>query len=217
MIRTKPISHLLTPDVVELFNSKVVKSGGVDACWIWLGAPSPYGYGRLSIGGSMYRAHRVALTIVLGRDIEPGLIAGHECHDRAAAAGECNNWDACKHRLCVNPRHLAEQTNAENTLASANTLPAIHAAKTNCPAGHALIAGNLVASKLRHGGRTCLTCKIENDRERNSLISKAARLLGLTISAYTAIHGWSKAVALEIIDRIESGAEWLTPFPEMSM
>lgn len=80
------------------FWANVDASGGVDACWPWLGNRKADGYGRLSIAGRSQYAHRIALSLRLGRSISEGLFA---CH-------------ACDNPPCCNPLHLFEATAAEN-------------------------------------------------------------------------------------------------------
>lgn len=157
-----------------------------NGCLLWTGSTNG-GYPHIGITGVTHYVHRVALVARLGRDILPGLQVGHTCHDAAYAAGLCPGG-ICEHRRCI--AHLAEQTPRGNTL-SGGALTAAHARKTHCPRGHAL--GPVVPSGVRY----CATCR----RERNDLIRDAARQLGLTRSAYVAAYGWSRAVALDILNR----------------
>ena len=46
------------------------------------------------------------------------------------------------------------------------THPAINAAKTHCPKGHALVEGNLEKHELAHGMRLCSTCRRERQKYR---------------------------------------------------
>lgn len=73
-------------------------------CWPWMGATNMCGYGivraeRQPDGTQpLVLAHRVALSLALGRDIRPGLVVSHICDTPR----------------CVRPSHLRELTIAEN-------------------------------------------------------------------------------------------------------
>jgi hypothetical protein len=83
------------------FWSKVDKSGGPDACWVWIAkarCQSGTGYGNFGISQGKYiHAHRQAWELTKGK-IPEGL---HGCH-------KCDNV------LCCNPSHLFLGSHVEN-------------------------------------------------------------------------------------------------------
>lgn len=80
----------------DRFWSKVEKT---ETCWLWHGAVSHGGYGKVRLGRKMIRAHRAALNLE-GIEIAPDMQVDHMCHNRC----------------CVRPDHLRVVTASENTL-----------------------------------------------------------------------------------------------------
>jgi HNH endonuclease len=95
-----------------LFWEKVDRSGGIDACWPWLGARSVGGYGKVGVSlpgiSKSHLAHRVAWILTNG-PIPEDLIVIHNCDVRYAK--KCSDY-----RRCCNPSHVRLGTHADNTL-----------------------------------------------------------------------------------------------------
>ena len=121
--------------VKERFWAKVKKT---DTCWLWTGAPSANGYGRIKTGGVMEYAHRLSLDIA-GQELVKGMEVDH----------------LCRNRMCVNPDHLEQVTHQENVLRG--EAPSAHLARrTHCSKGHPYDGDNLY--NRPDGARICRDC-----------------------------------------------------------
>jgi hypothetical protein len=84
--------------IATRFWARVDTSAGPEACWPWLGARDPNGYGRIGKPGreGTMLAARLSLQLA-GVDIDG-----------------CNVLHACDHPSCVNPAHLRCGTQQDN-------------------------------------------------------------------------------------------------------
>lgn len=131
---------------------KYVDTAGAGGCWLWRGAPTKAGYGRMSVGGRDGRetgAHRVAYELLRG-PIPTGLVLDH----------------LCRTQLCVNPDHLEPVSQGEN-IRRGSSPESTYARRTACPKGHPF-------ATWYDGRRRCLTCWTARRRER-AAIRRASR------------------------------------------
>ena len=109
------------------------------ACWRWIGAGNPKGYGQIVRDGRLRQAHRVAYELAIG-PIPDGLVLDHLCRNRG----------------CINPLHLEPVTSKENTHRGVGT----NAAKTHCPRGHEYTETNTYRWPGAPGSsRQCRACR----------------------------------------------------------
>lgn len=70
-----------------------------DTCWTWKGGKNKAGYGTFGWDDTKWIAHRFVYTLFV-KSVDPGLVLDH----------------TCRARICVNPSHLEEVTQAVNQL-----------------------------------------------------------------------------------------------------
>src|SRR3990167_8982727 len=130
-----PIHREFIEDVEKRFWSKTARRS--NGCIVWLADKTAHGYGRFGVGRNVILAHVWSYTRFVG-PITDGLFIDHECHNGT----RCKGGDGCKHRACVNPKHLKAKTRSENMRSSHLTGP-----HRRCPKGHLMTPKNLYRSE----------------------------------------------------------------------
>lgn len=115
-------------------------------CRVWTGCRNQKGYGRISVDGRLWVAHRVAWQIIAGRDLPEGMQLDHLCRNRA----------------CVEIAHLEPVTPKENTRRGITGW--VNRTKTHCPKGHPYSPDNTFV--YADGRRACRECQRAKDRRR---------------------------------------------------
>lgn len=119
-----------------------------DDCWIWRGAQTRDGYGKLGRNGRTVLAHRYAYELEVG-PIPGGRVIDH----------------LCRVRLCVRPSHAEPVTARENILRGEGA-GALAARRDRCPEGHELT--NSVDGSRRRC-RPCAADAARRYRARNRI------------------------------------------------
>jgi hypothetical protein len=124
-------------------------------CWLWCGALTKAGYGKISLGyreGKEVYAHRLSYETHYG-PIPDGLVIDH----------------LCRVTCCVNPQHLEPVTHKVNVrrgrvcdLHDPDNPVHPNSRKTACLRGHPLSGSNLHISPS--GSRICRTCRLRTLR-----------------------------------------------------
>lgn len=147
----------MRPSPAQRFK-KYVEPEPNSGCWLWSGLINPSGYGRISVNGRMWLAHRWGYEY-FRHPIADGLQLDH----------------LCRVRSCVNPFHLRPVTTRENLLAPGSlAIPKKHAMITHCPRGHSYSGLNLWLHPS--GSRRCRECHSADTRERHRRKAKERAL-----------------------------------------
>jgi hypothetical protein len=92
---------VFAPDLIARFRSHVDTSAGPNACHPWTLSLDRDGYGNFyPAPGVRIGAHRFALSVALGRKLDPKEVARHKSE--------------CTTRTCCNDAHLLPGTQADN-------------------------------------------------------------------------------------------------------
>lgn len=99
MHKTIPLPKLTADQIERIWG--YVEIGKTNECWNWIGLKSSDGYGKVSVYGRTYRAHRLVYFIATSIDPSVALV----CHN-------CPHGD---NPLCCNPKHLWAGTASNNS------------------------------------------------------------------------------------------------------
>lgn len=109
-----------------------------DACWIWVGPTSVYGYGKFHSGSRTLGAHVFSWRFAHYQEVPKGLEISHVCHNK----------------LCVNPEHLVAESPADNKARGQSNY---WSRKDVCKNGHRIILPNDLITTTR-GTKECREC-----------------------------------------------------------
>ena len=138
------------------------KTGG---CWLWQGADSGNGYGRISVAGKTKATH----------------ILVYEYYFWPAKEGDVLDH-LCRNRHCCSPYHLVPRSQLVNTLIGVGPTAA-NARKVECLRGHPLKGDNLILST--HNGRRKRDC-----RACRKIRAKQQQEANLQIGCDKDVCGW---------------------------
>ena len=92
-------------DVKQYLEDRIHKNS-VTGCWLWRGCMHSK-YGKASINGESYLAHRLAYEAFTGKKIPEGMTIDH----------------LCQNQRCVNPEHMEVVTQEENSRRGSSLKP----------------------------------------------------------------------------------------------
>src|SRR6185437_16693282 len=104
------------------FYSKV-RFDEISGCWEWIGRKDKDGYAKFSFSIFYVTAHRMSF-LLHNSNFDDNLVIDH----------------LCRNPSCVNPEHLEQVTQKENTIRGYS----FNSKKTHCPQGHPYEGDNLI-------------------------------------------------------------------------
>lgn len=135
-------------DLPERLQKKIIPEPN-SGCWLWTGALTHDGYGRIRVQGKQKLIHRVVFEFYKGSILK-----------------ELQLDHLCRVRCCANPEHLEMVTCAQNIQRGNTGLN--HSSKTHCPQGHPYTEEN---TRYWFGrgvrARYCRVCRRIDQRQRN--------------------------------------------------
>lgn len=143
MIRAKNIPESVSRSDFE--SRTQIRDNG---CLAWIGNVNAQGYGRMTVEGGKFHAHRIALYLA-GIELPAGMVVDH----------------LCRNRRCVNVDHLEVTTQQVNTARGVGPAAARAAARLQgrCVNGH-VIAEVGTYTQGKRGAPTCAECSRERVR-----------------------------------------------------
>ena len=123
-----------------------------NGCWWYPALPNKTGYAATRIGWPVTKSekiYRLSWTFYKG-DIPEGMTIDHLCHDPKV----CKEGNACLHRRCVNPDHLALVSQSDNSKKTSRMLSNM----THCVNGHSLENNIRIYKTNNQMRKVCKTC-----------------------------------------------------------
>lgn len=104
-----------TPRDITRFWSKVDRSGGDDACWLWMGSTVDGGYGRVTASRIDHNyAHRAAWELATGETLTDADVIGHTCDVRNCVRNDEPGVYVVNGKELPRVGHLFKGTTADN-------------------------------------------------------------------------------------------------------
>lgn len=131
----------MTPNALPEQLSHRIYVDPTSGCWLWSGALTEKGYGRVSRSGVKYRTHRLVWELLTGQR----LLSGTDLHH------------LCPNRHCCNPDHLSLLGHAHHAVLTGHERH-----QGRCKNGHELTPENSYVRRRADGSfrdRQCRECR----------------------------------------------------------